>query len=533
MTAEDGPLLVLAGAGTGKTRVLTTRLAHILLTGRARPHEVLAVTFTNRAAREMAERVEGLIGRSVSGMWLGTFHAMGVRMIRAHAELVGLQPSFTILDSDDQERLAKQVIQAAELDERRWPARLLVGTIQRWKDRGYRPDQVPAAGGRRLRARPGRRALRRLPAAADDAERLRFRRPAAARPDAAHRPSRRAGPVPAALPRHPGRRVPGHQRRPVSLAAPARRRPQERHLRRRRRPVDLQLARGRGRQHPALRAGLPGRAGDPAGAQLPLDRPHPGRRVGRHRAQPGPPRQDAVDRGRAGRAGPHRRPVGRPGGGPLRRRRGRGLAAPGRQPQPGGGAGPRRLPDPRPSRSASSSWASPTGWSAARASTSGPRSATPSPISAWSASRTTIWRSSGSSTCRGAASATARCAACARPPAARRSACSRRRGPMCQTDELPARARNALLDLIATFDRWRGQLRRAPAARAGRDGARRIRLHRDVAGRAHAGRAGPAGEPEGAGQGGAGVRDAAGLPRACQPGDGERRPRPRPTWSAS
>jgi DNA helicase-2/ATP-dependent DNA helicase PcrA len=145
VTAADGPLLVLAGAGTGKTRVLTTRLAHILITGRARPHEVLAVTFTNRAAREMAERVEGLIGRSVSGMWLGTFHAMGVRMIRANAELIGLQPSFTILDGDDQERLAKQVIQAAELDERRWPARLLIGTIQRWKDRGYRPDQVPAS----------------------------------------------------------------------------------------------------------------------------------------------------------------------------------------------------------------------------------------------------------------------------------------------------------------------------------------------------------------------------------------------------
>jgi len=145
VSAEDGPLLVLAGAGTGKTRVLTTRLAHILLTGRARPHEVLAVTFTNRAAREMGERVEHLVGGSVGGMWLGTFHAMGVRMLRAHAKLVGLQPSFTILDADDQERLAKQVIQAAELDERRWPARLLVGIIQRWKDRGYRPDQVPPA----------------------------------------------------------------------------------------------------------------------------------------------------------------------------------------------------------------------------------------------------------------------------------------------------------------------------------------------------------------------------------------------------
>ena len=145
VTAQDGPLLVLAGAGTGKTRVLTTRLAHILLTGRARPPEVLAVTFTNRAAREMAERVEHLVGGSVAGMWLGTFHAMGARMLRIHAELVGLQPSFTILDADDQQRLAKQVLQAADLDERRWPARLLVGIIQRWKDRGYRPDQVPAA----------------------------------------------------------------------------------------------------------------------------------------------------------------------------------------------------------------------------------------------------------------------------------------------------------------------------------------------------------------------------------------------------
>ena len=145
VTAPDGPLLVLAGAGTGKTRVLTARLAHLLLTGRVRPHEVLAVTFTNKAAREMVERVEGLIGRSVSGLWLGTFHAMGVRMLRAHAELVGLKPSFTILDTDDQERLVKQILQSAELDERRWPARVLLAIIQRWKDRGHRPDQVPAA----------------------------------------------------------------------------------------------------------------------------------------------------------------------------------------------------------------------------------------------------------------------------------------------------------------------------------------------------------------------------------------------------
>ena len=145
VTAPDGPLLVLAGAGTGKTRVLTARLAHLLVTGRARPGEVLAVTFTNKAAREMAHRVEHLIGRSVQGMWLGTFHAIGARMLRHHAEVVGLKPSFTILDTDDQLRLVKQVAAAADIDERRWPARVLLGILQRWKDRGWRPDQVPAS----------------------------------------------------------------------------------------------------------------------------------------------------------------------------------------------------------------------------------------------------------------------------------------------------------------------------------------------------------------------------------------------------
>jgi DNA helicase-2/ATP-dependent DNA helicase PcrA len=145
VTATDGPLLVLAGAGTGKTRVLTTRLAHILISGRARPHELLAVTFTNKAAREMVDRVERLIGRSCAGLWLGTFHSIGLRLLRAHAELVGLQPGFTILDTDDQLRLVKQVVQAAELDEKRWAPRMLLALIQRWKDRGYRPDEVPAS----------------------------------------------------------------------------------------------------------------------------------------------------------------------------------------------------------------------------------------------------------------------------------------------------------------------------------------------------------------------------------------------------
>jgi ATP-dependent DNA helicase UvrD/PcrA len=142
--ALDGPVLVLAGAGTGKTRVLTTRIAHILCTGRARGSEILAVTFTNKAAHEMKERIGGLIGGAVEAMpWLGTFHAIGVKILRRHAELVGLKSGFTILDTDDQLRLMKQVIEGAGLDKDRWPARQLAGLIDSWKNRGLTPAKVP------------------------------------------------------------------------------------------------------------------------------------------------------------------------------------------------------------------------------------------------------------------------------------------------------------------------------------------------------------------------------------------------------
>jgi DNA helicase-2/ATP-dependent DNA helicase PcrA len=143
--AIEGPVLVLAGAGTGKTRVLTTRLAHILATRRAFPAEMLAVTFTNKAAREMRERLEAMIGRAADGLWLGTFHAIAARILRRHAEAVGLKSSFTILDTDDQLRLLKQLLQAENIDERRWPARVLLAVIQRWKDRGLGPEKVPRA----------------------------------------------------------------------------------------------------------------------------------------------------------------------------------------------------------------------------------------------------------------------------------------------------------------------------------------------------------------------------------------------------
>jgi DNA helicase-2/ATP-dependent DNA helicase PcrA len=142
--ALDGPVLVLAGAGTGKTRVLTTRLAHLLSTGRAKPWSVLAVTFTNKAAREMRERVEHLLGPGAGGLpWLGTFHSISARMLRTHAELVGLKNTFTILDTDDQIRLLKQIIDAEGIDEKRWPGRQLAGVIDSWKNRALTPEKVP------------------------------------------------------------------------------------------------------------------------------------------------------------------------------------------------------------------------------------------------------------------------------------------------------------------------------------------------------------------------------------------------------
>ncbi len=141
----DGPLLVLAGAGTGKTRVLTTRFAHLLMSGRAQPHQVLAVTFTNKAAREMRERLSAMLQRPVEGLWLGTFHALAARMLRRHAELVGLRSDFTILDTDDQARLLKQVMDAAGVDLKRWPPNGLMAVIQRWKDRGIAAGKVPVA----------------------------------------------------------------------------------------------------------------------------------------------------------------------------------------------------------------------------------------------------------------------------------------------------------------------------------------------------------------------------------------------------
>src|SRR5574340_503688 len=141
--ALEGPVLVLAGAGVGKTRVLTSRIAHLIATGRARPYEILAVTFTNKAAREMRERVAMFAGAALAMPWLGTFHSIGAKILRMHAELVDLRPNFTILDTDDQLRLLKQIIKAENIDEKRWPPRALASIIDGWKNRGLDPERVP------------------------------------------------------------------------------------------------------------------------------------------------------------------------------------------------------------------------------------------------------------------------------------------------------------------------------------------------------------------------------------------------------
>ncbi|WP_028752359.1 ATP-dependent helicase [Rhizobium leucaenae] len=153
----DGPVLVLAGAGTGKTRVLTTRIAHILSTNRAFPSQILAVTFTNKAAREMKERIALLVGGAVEGMpWLGTFHSIGVKLLRRHSELVGLSSSFTILDTDDVVRLIKQLIQAEGLDDKRWPAKQFAGMIDTWKNKGLGPADIPEGDSRAFANGKGR-----------------------------------------------------------------------------------------------------------------------------------------------------------------------------------------------------------------------------------------------------------------------------------------------------------------------------------------------------------------------------------------
>ena len=332
----DGPVLVLAGAGTGKTRVLTCRIAHILSQGRARPGEILSVTFTNKAAREMKLRLGQMLGQAVEGMpWLGTFHSIGGRILRTHAELAQLKSNFTVLDVDDQVRLLKQLLAAENIDDKRWPARMLAGLIDGWKNRGLTPSQVPPGeaavfgNGKGGKLYASYQERLKILNAADFGDLLlenirifrehpdvlrnyqnRFRfilvdeyqdtnvaqylwlRLLAQAPSSAAKtapspviPGHAEGVNPESRgddkqPRDSGSRAFSAARNDTASAL----RPQKYLLRRRRRPVDLWLARRRGRQHPALRARLSRRQGDPPRAQLPLHRPHPRRRLASDRA---------------------------------------------------------------------------------------------------------------------------------------------------------------------------------------------------------------------------------------------------------
>ena len=337
----DGPVLVLAGAGTGKTRVLTTRIAHILNLGKAHPSQILAVTFTNKAAREMKHRIGEMVGQVVEGMpWLGTFHAIGVKILRRHAELVGLKSNFTILDVDDQIRLIKQLLEVANVDEKRWPARVFAGILDGWKNRGLTPDQVPAGEAMSFANGKGKelyaafqqrlkilnacdfgdllleqlRLFREHPDVLGDYQRrfryilvdeyqdtnvaqyLWLRLLGQSTPHLNSRASSFETHRFATLLRMRIRNCKRINSRTLTLRSAAKPRvpkgeagmPQSarsKHLlRRRRRPVDLWLARRGGRQHPALRKGFSGRGRGPPRTKLSLDRPHPRCRLASHRA---------------------------------------------------------------------------------------------------------------------------------------------------------------------------------------------------------------------------------------------------------
>jgi DNA helicase-2/ATP-dependent DNA helicase PcrA len=311
----DGPVLVLAGAGTGKTRVLTTRIAHILATGRAYPHQILAVTFTNKAAREMKHRIGQLIGEAVEGMpWLGTFHSIGVQLLRRHAELVACKSDFTILDTDDQIRLMKQLIQAEGIDDKRWPARQLAGMIDGWKNKRPRSRRrCPEGDARAFANGKGRKLyiayqerLKTLNAAIsatccceNDPPVPRQSGRAAGNTTASSTSSSTSTRTPTSRSicgcacsqapaagnhsRRAGRRskTPPRSRRKSAASATT---------------TSRSMAGAARRSTTSCASRRISRRRSSARAQLPLHRPHPRRGLAPHRPQRGPPRQDAVHR---------------------------------------------------------------------------------------------------------------------------------------------------------------------------------------------------------------------------------------------
>ena len=280
---RDGPLLILAGAGSGKTRVITYRIAYLIGDGHAEPDQVLAVTFTNKAAGEMRERVEALIGDESKGVWLSTFHALCARLLRREAPKIGLTRDFVIYDSADQVALVKQIEKELDIDDKFVPPRQALSRISHLRNRMEGPDCPP----RHLQhqGRADREDLRALCDIAPRQQRPRLRRPAAQDGRALRHVGAGARVLRAQVPLRHDRRVPGHE--PAAIHAdsvPGRSPPQPRRCRRSR-SVDLQVARRRTQEHPRLRARLPGGGNRPAGAELSLHADHPRRRKCGHRAE--------------------------------------------------------------------------------------------------------------------------------------------------------------------------------------------------------------------------------------------------------
>ena len=278
-----GPLLVLAGAGSGKTRVIVHRVAHLVRDEGVMPWHVLAVTFTNKAAGEMKDRLRGLLGVEAEALWVSTFHAFGARFLRREAAAAGLPASFPIYDTDDQLRLMKSLMSEMGLDEGEpISARDALSRIDRWKNHALRaadvrPGELDVEGeAARALYQRYERALER--AGATDFGDLIARPLRLLQDDAGVRAA-----LDRALPARAGGRVPGHQPRPGPAGAPAPRPGAQRVRGGRRRPGHLPLARRRRDPHPRVRPRLPGRTGGEARAELPLHPAHPGRRPRRHR----------------------------------------------------------------------------------------------------------------------------------------------------------------------------------------------------------------------------------------------------------
>ena len=273
---RDGPLLILAGAGSGKTRVITYRIAYLIGNGHAEPDEVLAVTFTNKAAGEMRERVEALIGDDARGVWLSTFHALCARLLRREAPKIGLSRDFVIYDSSDQVAVVKQIEKELGIDDKFVPPRQALSRISHARNRMEGPDSL--RGAYNIRDEQIARIFERYVAALKDANALDFDDLLLKTVELFETSEQVREFYAQQVPLRDDRRVPGHEPAAVPADPPARRGPPQPRGRRRSRSVDLQVARRRPAQHPRLRARLPRSADGPARAELPVDAGHPRRR---------------------------------------------------------------------------------------------------------------------------------------------------------------------------------------------------------------------------------------------------------------